>query len=206
MGARPDRVEPTLDGSAGYVVEHELAPLERAVPFRRWSAARNDEEPIALAPAELAPRAGTVEQQHVREVRFGALERRREVLRGEIAAGERGDAPEALERARQLGGETRGRARSGRHDCEHRRPRLGKREAAARLQLASELPGNRERKAAVELEEWDEGLRVEHEQPAVAHRAHGRRPLRAGQQAELAQRGAGPDLAQQPSVACRDDL
>ena len=84
--------------------------------------------------------------------------------------------------------------------------RTPEREAAARLQLARELAGDGEREASVRLHEPDKMLRVDLEQPRVPHRAHGGRARRAGQEPELAERGAAPDLAQDAPVVAGEHL
>jgi hypothetical protein len=201
--ARPDGVEPGRDPRRRDADEHELGRVGRLEPLRRL--ARGDEhEPVRLPLHEVPPGPRPVEEQDVGVPRLGGVEQLRVAVRLGLAAVEQLDAPPPPQRRLELRGERGAVTRAGGEDAEHPRACLRQREPAARLQLSGELARHAQGERAVRLHESREALRVELEQPAVAHGARRGGARCAGEHAELAEDGAGADLAEQPAVGRED--
>ena len=205
VGPGRRRVEPAADRARRGVDENQLASGQPRHAGAGLAACDGDQA-VALPAGERAPgRVGAVHEHDVAERRLGGVERVRVVVRAEAFTVDRRDRSPRRERPLQLADEPP-RVPARPDDGEDGRSRLGQAEAAARLQLARELSGDREREAAVRLDEPDEVLRVELQQPRVAQRPHRGRARRAGQEPQFAERGAAPHLAQDAPVVAGEHL
>jgi hypothetical protein len=142
----------------------------------------------------------------VPEPALGLLERGRESVGLDVRAVERGDAAPASECVAQVVGETTRVGRPDADDGEDRGSGARELEPAARLKLARQLSRDGERERAVALDEPQKASRLQLEQAAVADCADVGGARRARQQAQLAEGGSRPDLAQHAPVLRRHDL
>ena len=180
VGARLDTVEEGAEGVARGRAEEDEIGLRRRGRRRRAVGGGDEQLPVGLTCAEVAPQADAclVDQQDMGVLVLRALDR--------VGAGRRGvedlDRPERGERVRERR-RNRGERHAGVESPEGEQRRAGGRrgQAAARLELRRELARHCGGEAAVELHQLDEPVAAELEKRRVAHRLDGRGAGRAGE-------------------------